>query len=69
MEGLLRDLAETRDGKAAVDYLMGIEKEKWASRFFIGRRYGHLTSNVAEQLNNVLRADRELPTVELLDAI
>ncbi len=65
----LRDLALTRDGQAAVTYLMGIDKSKWASKFFPGRRWGHVMSNVTEQLNNVLRADRELPTIELLDAV
>jgi hypothetical protein len=55
-DACLRDLAETWDGQAAVGYLMGTYKTKWASRFFLGRRYGHLTSNVAEQLNNLLRS-------------
>ncbi len=68
-EKCLKDLAETRDGQSATAYLAGIDKMKWASRFFLGRRYGHVTSNVAKQLNNTLWWDRELPTMELLNAI
>jgi hypothetical protein len=68
-DACLRDIAETRDGATAVSYLLGIDKMKWASKRLPGRRWGHLTSNVAEQLNNTLRSDRELPTIELLDAI
>lgn len=64
-----QDLKMTQDGQAAVDYLMDIDPKKWATRFFTGCRYGHLTSNIAEQMNNVLRFDRELPTVDLLDTI
>jgi hypothetical protein len=48
---------------------MGIDKFKSASKFFPWRRCGDVTSNVAEQLNNVQRADRELPTIEILDAV
>ena len=36
---------------------------------FRGRRYGHDTSNVVESQNGVLKLDRELPIVPLLDAI
>ncbi|ELR04437.1 hypothetical protein GMDG_01513 [Pseudogymnoascus destructans 20631-21] len=43
--------------------------ETWAEAWFRGRRFGHDTSNIAEILNQVLRIDRELPIVELLDAI
>jgi hypothetical protein len=68
-EKRLKDLFETMDGQAAVACLNGIDKTKWASKFFPGRRYGHHTSNIAEQLNNTLRLDWELSTIELLYAI
>ena len=50
-------------------YLEQAEPETWAEAWFRGRRFGHDTSNIAESLNQVLRIDRELPIVELLDAI
>jgi hypothetical protein len=36
---------------------------------FRGRRYSHDTSNVAESLNQVLRFDKELSIIELLNSI
>ncbi len=65
----LHDMAETCDGQAAVNYLAAIDKTMGAMKFLPTQRYGHLALNVARLLNNMLRADRELPTVELFDAI
>jgi hypothetical protein len=53
----------------AAFYLEAASPETWATAFFPGQRYGHDTSNVAESLNQVLRFDRELPILELLDSI
>jgi hypothetical protein len=36
---------------------------------FDGTRFGHLTSNIVESINRVLKLDRELPITLLLAAI
>lgn len=53
----------------AVTWIQAQEPEKWVEALFIGRRYGHDTSNVVESQNAVLKLDRELPVVVLLDSI
>ena len=37
--------------KAAGAYVDGIDKNKWARAFFPARRFGHVTSNIAESEN------------------
>ncbi|KAI9684815.1 MAG: hypothetical protein M1829_000190 [Trizodia sp. TS-e1964] len=71
---LLKDmheaLNELREKKAeAAAYLEAQEPEKWAECLFSGCRYGYDTSNIVESLTQVLRLDRELPIIELLDSI
>jgi hypothetical protein len=41
----------------------------WAELYFPGRRYGHLTSNIAESLNAKLLPAREMPILALLESI
>jgi len=41
----------------------------WAELYFRGRRYGHLTSNIAESLNAKLLPAREMPILALLESI
>ena len=65
----LKDLGLTRNGSVAVSYVLDIEPRYWATQFFPGQRWGHLTSNIAEQINNILKSDQELPTLDLLNAI
>ena len=36
---------------AALEYIKGIDGNKWARAFFKGRRLGHVTSNIAESAN------------------
>jgi hypothetical protein len=54
---------------AAAQYLRSIPVELWAVAHFPGTRHGHLTSNIAESVNKILREDRTLSITELLDAI
>ena len=42
---------------------------RWAELYFHGRRYGHLTSNIAELLNAKLLPAREMPILALLESI
>src|SRR5438046_3207960 len=41
----------------------------WAELYFCSRRYGHLTSNIAESLNAKLLPAREMPILALLENI
>ena len=43
--------------------------EHWAEIFFAGRRYGHLTSNIAESLNSWLLEAREKPILPMFEQI
>ncbi len=66
-DGHLEELRALKPEASA--YLCGAEPERWALAKFRGRRYGHDTSNIAESFNKLIRSDRELPIVELLDAL
>lgn len=54
---------------AAALYLRAIPANMWASAHFPGTRQGHLTSNIVESVNKLLREDRSLSITDLLDAI
>jgi len=41
----------------------------WATVYFPGRRFGHLTSNIAESLNSWLLKARDLPIEGMLEAM
>jgi hypothetical protein len=50
-------------------YLREIPANMWANAHFLSTRQGHLTSNIVESVNKLLREDRSLSITELLDAI
>lgn len=53
-----------------VDWLLGTANpEHWADLYFKGKRYGHLTSNIAEAFNAKLMAAREMPILAMLEEI
>jgi len=53
-----------------VEWLLGTAHPMhWATVYFRGRRYGHLTSNIAESLNAWLLQARSLPIEGMLEAI
>jgi transposase-like protein len=54
---------------AATLYLRAIPADIWASAHFPGTRQGHLTSNIVESVNKLLREDRNLSITDLLNAI
>ncbi|MFQ6669266.1 hypothetical protein Gotur_034587 [Gossypium turneri] len=43
------------------DYLCNIRFEQWAQAYDDGLRYGHMTSNLAECINSILKGTRHLP--------
>jgi hypothetical protein len=66
-EGALEKLRSLKP--EAATYLEAASPENWVEVLFRGWRYGHDTSNIVESQNGVLKLDRELPIVPLLDAI
>ena len=54
----------------AVPWLLNHTKpEHWAELYFTGRRYGHLTSNIAESLNSWLLVAHEMPILPMFEKI
>ena len=54
---------------ACADYISGIEHRFWATYAFPGRRYRHVTSNLAEISHSMLNPLRRRPIVQLLGGI
>ncbi|XP_039122070.1 uncharacterized protein LOC120258686 [Dioscorea cayenensis subsp. rotundata] len=60
--GLLQD-----NDEEATRWLDNIPREKWAQAFDKeGRRYGHMTTNLAECVNSVLKGTRNLPITAMV---
>src|SRR5579859_5711114 len=57
------------DPKAVPWLLKNAKPEHWAEIYFPGRRYGHLTSNIAESLNSWLLTAREMPILAMFEQI
>jgi hypothetical protein len=53
----------------AADYLLASEPTLWSVAHFDGTRFSHLTSNIIESVNRVLKLDQELPITLLLAVI
>ncbi|XP_026451172.1 uncharacterized protein LOC113351397 [Papaver somniferum] len=54
---------------SVVAWMMKIPFENWDAHAFLGERWGENTSNIAEIFNNVIKHDKPLPALELVDAI
>ncbi|KAF1897740.1 hypothetical protein Lal_00032498 [Lupinus albus] len=65
-ERMLDDLRQKNPRAAA--WLDNIPKEKWTQSYDEGRRYGHMTTNLAECVNGVLKGSRVLPITSLVQA-
>ncbi|KAF1889901.1 hypothetical protein Lal_00025231 [Lupinus albus] len=65
-ERMLDDLRQKNPRAAA--WLDNIPKEKWTQSYDEGRRYGHMTTNLAECVNGVLKGSRALPITSLVQA-
>ncbi|XP_061365207.1 uncharacterized protein LOC133308585 [Gastrolobium bilobum] len=63
-----RALARFRDTSTqVVDWIDVIPKEKWSRAHDIeGRRYGHMTTNLSESINRVLKGARNMPITGLV---
>lgn len=66
----LRRLEALREiSQEAATYIDDIPHHRWATYAHEGKRYGHVTSNLAEICASLLRDIRELPALHLLKAI
>jgi hypothetical protein len=54
---------------AAAAYLRAIDRILWAVAYFPSTRHSHLTQNIAESVNAILKEDRTLSITDLLNAI
>ena len=55
---------------AAVPWLLShASPEHWVELYFAGKRYGHLTFNIAGSLNSWILKARELPILAMLETI
>jgi hypothetical protein len=50
-------------------YLYAIKPTLWAIAHFPRTRYSYLTQNIAESVNAILKKDRTLSIIDLLNAI
>ncbi|XP_061339024.1 uncharacterized protein LOC133285759 [Gastrolobium bilobum] len=63
-----RNLASFRESSPQIaEWIDVIPKEKWSRAYDIeGRRYGHMTTNLAESVNRVLKGARNMPITALV---
>jgi hypothetical protein len=54
---------------AAATYVAAIDPSLWATAYFPTTRFGYLTSNIVESANASLKAEREMPILQLLNEI
>lgn len=55
-----------RTNNDALSWIDNIPREKWARAFDGGQRWGHMTTNLAEAMNSVLKETRNLPITALV---
>jgi len=54
----------------SVDWLLQhADPKHWAELYFVGKRYGHLTSNIAASLNSWILEAREMAILAMLERI
>ncbi|XP_012857507.1 PREDICTED: uncharacterized protein LOC105976792 [Erythranthe guttata] len=56
-------------GPKACKFLSDLPYEKWSNAFFVGQRYGQMTSNGCESWNSQIKMRRLLPITTMIDAI
>ncbi|XP_026399953.1 uncharacterized protein LOC113295837 [Papaver somniferum] len=54
---------------SVIDWMVKIPFQNWAAHAFQGERFGENTSNIAESFNSVIKHDKRLPALELVDCI
>ena len=59
-------LAMRSEFRQATEWLDNIPRDKWTQAYDGGKRYGHMTTNLAESMNSVLKGARALPITALV---
>ncbi|XP_026383912.1 uncharacterized protein LOC113279430 [Papaver somniferum] len=54
---------------SVIDWMVKIPFDNWAAHAFQGERFGENTSNIAESFNSVIKHDKRLPALELVNCI
>ncbi|KAK2663698.1 hypothetical protein Ddye_002272 [Dipteronia dyeriana] len=62
------DQMENINSEAAM-YITDVGFERWARAYSSGKRYNLMLSNIAEAMNNAIKACRELPITGVIDYI
>jgi hypothetical protein len=62
-----REIGKISD--AASDYIDKILNNLWCLRTFPGHRYGHVTQGITECFNSIIKSDRKLSSLKLLQSI
>ncbi|XP_026407250.1 uncharacterized protein LOC113302541 [Papaver somniferum] len=53
---------------SVIAWMIKIPFENWDAHAFLGERWGDNTFNIVESFNNVIKHDKPLPALELVDA-
>lgn len=56
-------------GQKVIDFLSTLANDHWCHPYFVGKRYGELTSNLVESFNSWIKKERCLPITQLVDRI
>ncbi|KAE8688544.1 Proline-rich receptor-like protein kinase PERK13 [Hibiscus syriacus] len=62
----LENLKVFYDDQRVWKWASKIPREKWSQAYDEGRRYGHMTTNLAEAINSVLKGTRHLPIASVM---
>ncbi|XP_026429126.1 uncharacterized protein LOC113325115 [Papaver somniferum] len=54
---------------SVIDWMIKIPFQNWEAYAFQGERFGENTSNIAESFNSVIKHEKRLPALELIDCI
>jgi hypothetical protein len=56
------------ESQQAANWVDDLPKEKWAQAYDAGRRWGHMTSNLVESMNNIYKGIRNMPISAMVKA-
>ncbi|XP_026396102.1 uncharacterized protein LOC113290732 [Papaver somniferum] len=54
---------------SVIDWMIKIPFQNWVAHAFLGEMFGENTSNIAESFDSMIKHDKRLPALELLDSI
>ncbi|XP_026438274.1 uncharacterized protein LOC113336814 [Papaver somniferum] len=54
---------------SVIDWMVKISFQNWGAHAFLGERFGENISNIVESFNSVIKHDKRLPSLELIECI